>query len=146
MRQMQPVLWTKGLLLTPQHLQTQDRFLEDLIEFQLSALTFHPWGFHRLNIDREALAGGVLAISSASGILPDGMLFDLPESDPVPAPKSLETSWQPDQQTLDLYLAVPEYRYGGLNVSNGQTDRTTRYLAEVLMRRDENTGLAEKPM
>ena len=48
MRQMQPVLWTKGVLLSPQHLQTQDRFLEDLIQFQLSGLTYCPWGFHRL--------------------------------------------------------------------------------------------------
>ena len=39
MRQLQPVLWTKGVLLTPQHFQTQDRFLEDLLAMQLSALT-----------------------------------------------------------------------------------------------------------
>ena len=40
---MQPVLWTKGVLLSPQHFQTQDRFLEDLLEFQLSTLAFCPW-------------------------------------------------------------------------------------------------------
>ena len=72
MRQMQPVLWTKGVLLNPQHMQTQDRFLEDLIGFQLSTLTFSPWGFHRLEIDREALDAGAFALSSAAGVLPDG--------------------------------------------------------------------------
>jgi len=51
MRQMQPVLWTKGVLLTPQHLQVQDQFLEDLLEFQRSALAFAPWGFSRLELD-----------------------------------------------------------------------------------------------
>jgi type VI secretion system protein ImpJ len=146
MRQLQPVLWTKGVLLTPQHLQTQDRFLEDLLEFQLSALTFCPWGFQRLNVDREALAGGVLGISQAAGILPDGLLFEIPDADPAPPPRPLETCWQPDQQTLDIYLAIPEYRYNGVNVSSTQKDRNTRYLAEVLPRRDENTGLAEKPL
>ncbi|HEV8263926.1 MAG TPA: type VI secretion system baseplate subunit TssK [Gemmatimonadales bacterium] len=146
MRQLQPVLWTKGVLLTPQHLQTQDRFLEDLLELQLSALTFCPWGFQRLNIDREALAGGVLGISQAAGILPDGLLFEIPDADPAPPPRPLETCWQPDQQTLDIYLAIPEQRDNGLNVSSGQRDRNTRYLAEVLLRRDENTGLAEKPL
>lgn len=143
---MQPVLWTKGVLLSPQHLQAQDRFFEDLIQFQLSSLTFSPWGFHNLKIDREMLAGGVFALSQASGIFPDGLLFDIPESDPAPPPKPLEGCFEPDQQTLDVYLAVPEYRPGGLNVASGHADGNTRFRAEVLLRRDENTGLAEKPI
>ena len=44
MRQLQPVLWTKGTLLSPQHLQTQDRFLEDLLRFRIEALAYCPWG------------------------------------------------------------------------------------------------------
>jgi type VI secretion system protein ImpJ len=146
MRQMQPVLWTKGVVLTPQHLQTQDRFLEDLLEFQLSTLTYCPWGFQRLEIDREALAGGSLAIATASGILPDGLLFDIPNADPPPPPKLLEGAWDADQSALDVYLAIPEHRPGGYNVSLAPGERQTRYLAEVLLRRDENTGLAEKPL
>jgi type VI secretion system protein ImpJ len=147
MRQLQPVLWTKGVLLNPQHLQTQDRFLEDVIDFQLSNLVVYPWGFSRLEIDREALGGGALAISAAAGILPDGLLFDMPGADSPPPPRPLEGCWEPDQQTLDVYLTIPEYRPGGYNVSVTSRDRnTTRYAAEVLMRRDENTGLSEKPI
>src|SRR5256714_4198888 len=146
MRQMQPVLWTKGVLLSPQHFQTQDRFLEDLLEFQLSTLAFCPWGFRTLEIDREALAGGSFAIAAAAGILPDGLLFDMPLSDPVPPPKQLEGAFSPDQQTLDVYLAIPEYRYGGHNVSAAQRDRDTRYRAEELLRRDETTGRSERPI
>ena len=67
MRQMEKVLWTKGVFLTPQHLQLQDRFLEDLVGFRTASLAFSPWGFARLEIDREALAGGSLAIAEASG-------------------------------------------------------------------------------
>jgi type VI secretion system protein ImpJ len=146
MRQMQPVLWTKGVLLTPQHLQTQDRFLEDLLQFQLGALTFAPWGFSRLEIDREALAGGNLVLASAAGLFPDGLLFDFPGPDAAPAPKPLDEAWGPDQETLDVYLAVPEYRLGASNVGTGARGDGARYLAEVLLRRDENTGLAEKPI
>lgn len=143
---MQPVLWTKGVLLSPQHLQTQDRFLEDRLHFQLSGLTFAPWGFAKLRLDHEALAGGTLAITEASGILPDGLLFDMPEADALPEPRVLAGSFAPDQTELDAYLAIPEYRPGGRNVSaNGAADGT-RYGAEVLLRRDENTGLAEKPI
>lgn len=146
MRQMEKVLWSKGVLLTPQHLQIQDRFLEDLIGFQLASLAFCPWGFARLEIDREALAGGVLSVADAAGLMPDGLPFDVPHSDRAPAPRPLEGMWRPDQETLDIYFAIPEHRPGGHNVSMSTTDRGTRYLAEVLLRRDENTGLVEKPI
>ena len=146
MRQLQPVLWTKGVLLTPQHLQTQDRFLEDLLQFRLAALTFCPWGFRRLEIDREALAAGSFALGAASGIFPDGLLFDMPGADPLPAPKSLEGLWEQDQEWLDVYLAVPEYRPGATNVAGARRDADARYRAEELLRRDENTGLAELPI
>lgn len=146
MRQMQKVLWTKGVLLTAQHLQTQDRYLEDLVAFELSCLSFRPWGFSRLEVDQEALAGGTLALSAAAGILPDGLPFEIPQADAPPAPKPLEEHWHPDELALQVYLAIPEHRIGGLNVSLARGDRGTRYTAEVVSRRDENTGLAEKPM
>ncbi len=148
MKKMQPVIWTKGVLLTPQHMQLQDRFLEELLEFRLGTLAFAPWGFHRLAVDREALANGMTAITAATGIFPDGLLFDIPDADPAPPPKSFDGRWQPDQDWLTVYLAVPEYRPGGLNVgtSPGGGGRSTRFVAEMLVRRDENTGLAEKPI
>lgn len=146
MRQMQSVLWTKGVLLSPQHLQTQDRFLEDLLRFRLNSLTFLPWGFSRLEVDREALADGTVALTGAAGIFPDGLLFDLPDADPVPAPKPLDEQWAPDQEAMMIHLAVPEHRPGGQNVSAGQAGRHTRYGAEVVLRRDENTGKSEKPI
>jgi type VI secretion system protein ImpJ len=110
MRQMQPVLWTKGVLLSPQHFQTQDRFLGDLLEFQLSALAFCPWGFQRLEIDREALASGSFGLAAAAGILPDGLLFDMPGSEDAPAPRPLEGAFAPDQQWLDRHSGIPVRR------------------------------------
>jgi type VI secretion system protein ImpJ len=144
MRQMQPVLWTKGLVLSPQHLQVQDRYYEDLIDFRLNTLTFSPWGFQRLAIDREALAAGSFAVTEAAGAFPDGLPFDVPGADSAPPPKPLEGMWEQDKDSLIVSLAVPEYRPGGYNVSAG--DGFTRYRPEVLMRRDENTGQAEKPI
>jgi type VI secretion system protein ImpJ len=143
---MQPVLWTRGVLLSPQHLQTQDRFLEDRLQFQLSGLTYCPWGFRRLELDHEALAGGTFAITSASGIFPDGLLFDMPSSDAPPPPRALGACWEPDQTELDIYLAIPEYRPGGHNVAANGREHSTRYGADVLLCRDENTGLSEKPI
>ncbi len=146
MRQMQPVLWTKGLVLSPQHLQIQDRYYEDLIDFRLNTLTFSPWGFQRLQIDREALAAGVFSITEATGTFPDGLPFDVPGADAPPPPKPLEGLWEQDRDTMLVSLAVPEYRPGGHNVSGSLGDGFTRFRPEVVLRRDENTGLAEKPI
>lgn len=146
MSQLQKVLWTKGILLSPQHLQAQDRYLESLVQFQLTGLTFSPWGFSRLELDREALAGGTVAVTSAAGLFPDGLPFDLPGSDVQPAPKPIEAHWGPDQRTMAVYLAVPEHRLGGHNVSLNGGPGHTRYVAEAVLRRDENSGLMEKPL
>ncbi len=146
MRQLQPVIWSKGTFLTPQHLQAQDRFIESTLQFRLEALSFRPWGFRELHVNQEALAEGNFAISSAAGIFPDGLTFDIPNSDAAPAPKPLLPFFEPEQQTVDVYLAIPHYRERGLNVSVEQSNADTRYLADVFMIRDENTGTAEKPV
>ena len=79
MKRLQPVIWMKGTLLSPQYLQTQDRFLENSLKFQLDGLSFAPWGFRRLQMNQEALASGYVAIADAAGIFPDGLLFDIPD-------------------------------------------------------------------
>ena len=146
MKRLQPVIWTKGTFLSPQHLQLQDRFLENLLQFHLDSLSFRPWGFRSLQISREALASGSLGISSASGIFPDGLLFDIPNSDSAPPLKLLADCFEPDQTSLDVYLSVPQYRERGLNVATAARQGSARYRAEVELFRDENTGLSEKPV
>jgi type VI secretion system protein ImpJ len=146
MRQLQRVLWTKGVLLTPQHLQLQDRFLEDQFAFRLQAHTFCPWGFSRLEVDREALSGGVFALRSAAGLFGDGLPFEIGAADPAVPPRPLGDHWKPDQDSLDIYLAIPEPRPGGLNIAVAPGEGDTRYLAEVVLRRDEITGLGERPL
>lgn len=146
MRQLQPVIWAKGTFLTPQHLQVQDRFIESVLEFKLGALRFCPWGFADLQIDREALSTGTVKLPTASGILPDGLAFEIPDSDSAPPARSLEQAFGPDQDTVDVYLAIPQYHDHGLNVTMGQRNGDTRYQAEIAMLRDENSGLAERPV
>lgn len=146
MKQLQPVIWMKGTLLSPQHLQAQDRFIENTLRFQMEALTFQPWGFHQLQIDQQALAGGALAIASACGIFPDGLMFDIPNSDAAPPVIQLTDCFQPDSNELDVYLTIPSHRDRGLNVSIAAREYDTRYLAETALLRDENSGLAEKPV
>ncbi|HLK64577.1 MAG TPA: type VI secretion system baseplate subunit TssK [Bryobacteraceae bacterium] len=146
MKKLQPVVWTKGTFLSPQYLQLQDRFLENLLQFHLESLSFKPYGFQALQINQEELAGGAFGITSAAGIFPDGLLFDIPASDRVPPLKQLPECFEPDQTSLDMYLAVPQYRERGLNVATSAKQGGARYRAEIELFRDENTGLSEKPV
>ena len=143
---LEPVIWSKGTILSPQHLQSQDRFLADSLQFHLQALNFRPWGFQRLRIDQQALAGGTFALSEASGIMPDGLLFDIPASDPGVSPRPMTDRFTEDRQTLDVYLSIPHYREQGMNVASGLREAETRYRAEAEMFRDENTGQSERPV
>ena len=145
MKQLQPVIWSKGTFLTPQHLQTQDRFIEDSLGFRLQALKFCPWGFKDLTINREMLAEGQFVVSRASGIFPDGLLFDIPDADAPPPSKALAELFDPEVKALDIYLSIPDYRQRGVNVS-GTADGISRYVAEAATVRDENTGTGEKPL
>src|SRR5438105_440175 len=110
MKQLQPVIWMKGTFLSPQYLQTQDRFIENTLQFQLDALSFRHWGVRTLRVDQEALAAGYFAVATASGMFADGLLFDIPDADAAPAPKPLAESFDQDQTELDIYLTIPHHR------------------------------------
>jgi type VI secretion system protein ImpJ len=146
MKQLQPVLWTKGTLLTPQHLQLQDRYLEDSLTFRVQALKVFPWGFSELLVDQPLLGEGQLAISRAAGIFPDGLPFEIPGPDQVPPSRALAEIFGPDDRALDFYLTVPDFKENGLNVAGPGRQAGSRYLAEIATVRDDNTGMTEQPV
>jgi len=144
MRQLEPVVWTKGTLLSPQHLQNQDRFLNDLLQFQLESLAFRPWGFVSLEINHAELAAGMFGIAAASGMFADGLLFDFPGSDFAPPPKPIADCFAKDRETVELYLAIPQFHTRGMNVATRDGD--ARYRIETEVFPDENTGISERPI
>jgi len=146
MKRLQPVIWSKGTFLSPQHLQLQDRFIESILEFNLTSLNFRPWGFNRLKVDHEALAAGNFTVLEAAGLFSDGLPFDIPACDAAPPPKVLGAYFEGETTHVDLYLAIPPHRESGLNVSLARQSADTRYLSEVAVVRDENTGGSERPV
>lgn len=134
------------MLLTPQHLQAQDRHHEDVLAFQVGALSFCPWGFSRVEIDTDALASGTLVVNAVSGRFSDGLLFDAPLSGPTPPPKACVEAFGADQSSLIVYLGVPEYRPGARNVARVGDAVLTRWHADEQLARDETTGLTERPI
>jgi len=146
MRQLQPVIWSKGTFLSPQHLQAQERFVEDSARFYLDSLNSRSWGFSEIQIDTKALSEGRLAVTQAAGIFPDALPLDIPASEYPPPARVLDECFQGGRQSCIFYLAVPEYLQGGMNIAINRSTVSTRFLAQMQMVRDENTGSGEKPI
>ncbi|MCP5115141.1 MAG: type VI secretion system baseplate subunit TssK [bacterium] len=144
MKRLQPVVWSKGTLLAPQHLQVQDRFIESLLQFRLNAQKFRPWGFLDLAVNQEALSEGEFTITRAAGLFPDGLAFDIPESDAAPPPKQIQDLFEEDEETIELFLAIPPLRQSGINVAMAVGGGDSRFVAEAASFRDENSGATEK--
>jgi type VI secretion system protein ImpJ len=124
----------------------QDRYFDSLLQFQLDALNFRPWGFEKLQLDHEKLTSGNLAITAASGILPDGLVFDIPVCDATPPAKPLAGAFEEGQDTIDVFLTIPVNQERGLNIALGQGDGNTRFGTQTIALRDENTGVTERPI
>src|SRR5215475_51094 len=141
MKKRHRVVWTKGMFLTPQHFQTQDQFLEDNIQFRFAASHFANWGVTELSIDSEALENGQFRLTKCIGIMPDGESFDIPDVDDMPPSRSIAEHFPPTQESLDIFLALPENRLRARNVTipgQRQADSPaaqtgSRYLAETRM-------------
>jgi len=133
------VVWSEGMFLGPHHFQTQSRFFEDTLWFLSAASHGNPWGFLHYSLDEEALRNGQAVLSYASGILPDGLIFDFPDCDPMPAPAQLTTLFTPTDTEITLHLAIPTRHDQGLDCDiTGGTQ--ARYGAVQRTLRDDTLG------
>jgi type VI secretion system protein ImpJ len=104
------VIWSEGLFLRPQHFQQQERYFERYVEGRAAGLAPWSWGFEELELDREHLAIGKLAVKRARGVFPDGTPFSIPDHDPAPQPLEVSTDLR-----ARVFLALPLRRAGALD-------------------------------
>ncbi len=117
-----------------------------MTRFYLDSLIQGSWGFTQIQFDAKALNEGTLTLSVATGIFPDSLTLDVPASDPPPPARALEEFFRDGRAHCLFYLAIPQYLPGGMNVSLQRGRVNTRYVAQLQMTRDENTGTGEKPV
>ncbi len=102
-------------------------------------------------LSTEALRNATLLLTHARGVFEDGLTFDMPSSDPLPEPRSVEEIFPPTADTLLAYLAIPNRSTSGANTlldakaQNGSR-RPTRFVAEEQVVADEILGGDEKPV
>jgi type VI secretion system protein ImpJ len=133
--------------LAQHHFQAQSRYFENLTGFALSNLFFRSYGLVACEMDAEALLNGTVAVTSARGIMPDGLAFLFPE-DPAPAALEIRELFSPTHDSEVVYLTIPAYRENAANASlePGDNGRDARWVLRTERLSDETTGADEKPV
>ncbi len=146
MKHLSRLVWSEGMYLGPHHFQAQNRYFEDSVHFAISNLAFAAYGLGGCELDREGLRNGTLAVVHARGIFPDGLVFQMPESDALPAARNITDLFSPIRESMTVHLAVSAHTEGGLNCSLSPDGEATgaRYVAETTTLYDENTGRDDK--
>ena len=142
MAQYHKIVWSQGLSLVPHHFQQWDRYQASMLDLRLRSVMPLCWGVMDLEINQEGLENGNFMLLSCHGVLPGGQYINIPETDEVPASRAMEEHFGPSMETLDVYLAIPEYRPGSVNCRlEGDTHSIdTRYIQGFAQVVDENTG------
>jgi type VI secretion system protein ImpJ len=101
------------MFLRAQHFQQQDRWLEQAQRAATASLRAYPWGVGSMVVDRDLLATGRFALTSASGTFEDGTPFAIPTETDHPPPLDLpETA-----RNALVYLAVPVRQLGAVEIA-----------------------------
>ncbi len=130
------VLWHEGMFLAPQHFQQWDRWHEARLTHVARSLQPLAWGITQLGIDRSALANHDFALTSAAGIMPDGLPFVVADANDLPPARPIAPLFDAKRDRLGVWLAAPSQRPGAYASSDtgsidGRHTRWRRRQAEV---------------
>ena len=145
MTRLSRVVWNEGMHLAQHHFQTQSRYYEESIRFAVNQLYFEPVGLAAAGFDQDGLLNGVVSLTHARGIMPDGTPFQIPETDAPPDPLDLNPIFQPTEHQQTVFLTLPFLRPGAANCSTDGSEGL-RYIAETRNLLDETTGVDERPV
>jgi type VI secretion system ImpJ/VasE family protein len=104
------VAWREGMFLRPQHFQAQDRFIEMQLRARVDGVRPWPWGFTEIVIDEDLATLGKFGVVRASGVMPDGTPFSIP--DDLPPPEPLEVPG--DARDAVIHLTLPAQQIGAV--------------------------------
>jgi type VI secretion system protein ImpJ len=123
------ILWGEGLFLHPHHFQQQDLYHE--AQVRLAMLTAQPfaWGVRTIEIDGDALKGGVLRVNRLDVVFPDGETYRAPDRDRLPPPVPLNEVAL-DDGGAEFHLAIHHVHAHGGNCSEPESGMRGRYLVE----------------
>lgn len=112
------VAWSEGMFLRPQHFQAQDRHAEAQLNARIASIRPWPWGLTELVIDEDVATLGKFAVTRATGILPDGTPFSIPDDIPPPPPLDIPA----DARDALISLTLPAAQPGAVQFREADSD------------------------
>lgn len=139
---MQKTVWFEGMKLDPHHFQQTERYNLYYINSRFGMINSNYWGLKNFQVDNAAIAGGNFSLINCNGIMPDGMIFNIPENDPVPKSRNFEGIFSATSERLDIYLVLPVEHPSGknINLDELQLNDSLRYSMQNADVTDYNTG------
>lgn len=139
-----PICWYEGMMLSPQHFQQNQRYMEAQLHALLDCLTPNSWGLKRLEFDHAALAGGKLNISKVQALMPDGLFVDYspPEVETLSLSLS-DVELLNQKRRVTIHLVVPIRIPGCASDSVAMQRYVSKDSPPVV---DDNTGQGELVM
>jgi len=96
------IVWREGLFMRPQHLQQNSFYMLSELMKRTQKSSANMWGIFDMEIDQSNLSLGKILIRHISGLMPDGTLFDILESEQL-----LGREIKESDVGEDLYLSLP---------------------------------------
>ncbi len=139
------VVWNEGMHLAQHHFQAQSRYFENTIRFAISAVFPEFYGFLALEMDPDAIWDGKASLLRATGVMPDGLAFELGDGDQVPESLDVKGLMDPGAGAQMIQLVIPEYdrRQANCQLTPAEAG-STRFRAEKITLVDETTGEDER--
>jgi len=140
------VVWSEGMLISPQHLQQQVLYHERLLDTRLGSMNPYNWGVLNVELDANALAGGQVDFQHFIGVFPGGLPVSFEKGKRAgPAPRPLGDSFLPTQRVLQVFLGVPREREGVPNVARAEEkDARARFSAATREVSDLTSGRVQQ--
>ena len=104
------VAWREGMFLRPQHFQAQERYFDSHIRARVDGVQPYAWGFTSIAVDEDLASLGKFGVSRASGVLPDGTSFSIPDELPPPPPLDVPA----DARDAIVFLTLPAAQPGAI--------------------------------
>lgn len=111
------VAWREGQFLRPQHFQQADRSFDSRLKARAELLRPYPWGLSEIVIDEDMATLGKFTVIRATGVMPDGTAFSIPDELPPPPPLDLPA----DTRDAIIYLTLPAAQVGAQEFSEAES-------------------------
>jgi type VI secretion system protein ImpJ len=117
-----PVAWTEGMFLRPQHFQQHDIYLEERLRYHLHTLNPYHYGVLELTVNEDALADHRFEIQQLEAVMPGGTVVKS-SVNAVVKPRNFEAA----SEHFSVYIGMRHVSEAEASVTAEQGDDDARY-------------------